>query len=126
MKKIIVTDKAPGAIGPYSQAVESNGLLFISGQIPLIPGTKEMPNDIKSQTKQVMENIGAILKTAGYGFENVIKSTVLLTDINDFAAMNEVYGEYYKIDCPARAAYQVSALPLGAKVEIETVAYKKL
>jgi 2-iminobutanoate/2-iminopropanoate deaminase len=124
MKKIIQTDKAPAAIGPYSQAVEANRFLFVSGQLPLNPATKEMPDDIKKQTKQVLENVGAILQAAGYDFEHVIKSTVLLADIKDFAAMNEVYAEFYKQDCPARAAYQVANLPLGAKVEIETIAFK--
>ena len=124
MKKIILTEKAPAAIGPYSQAVEANGFLFISGQLPVVPATKEMPDDIKTQTKQALENVGAILNAAGYSFEHVIKSTVLLSDIKDFAAMNEVYSEYYRHDCPARVAYQVAALPLGAKIEIETIAFK--
>lgn len=124
MKKIISTENAPAAIGPYSQAVEANGFLFISGQLPLNPLTKTMPEDIKEQTKQALENVLAILNEAGYSIDNVIKSTVLLTDIKDFAAMNEIYAGYYKSDCPARVAYQVVNLPLGAKVEIETIAYK--
>lgn len=125
MKKIISTPNAPAAIGPYSQAIEAGGFLFMSGQLPINPADKTMPSDIKAQTEQVMKNIGAILKEAGYDFSDVIKSTVLLADINDFAAMNEVYGKYYQIDCPARAAYQVANLPLGAKVEIETIAFKR-
>jgi 2-iminobutanoate/2-iminopropanoate deaminase len=125
MKKIIQTNKAPGAIGPYSQATEMNGMLFISGQVPLNPETGEViPGGIKEQTKQVMENIGAILKAAGYTFDDVVKSTCLLSDMNNFAAMNEVYGQYYSVNPPARAAYGVVKLPLGVLIEIETIAVK--
>lgn len=124
MKKVISTENAPAAIGPYSQAIEANGFLFISGQLPVNPADKTMPEDVKAQTLQVMKNIEAILTKAGYDFSHVIKSTVLLADIKDFAIMNEVYGQFYKTDCPARAAYQVANLPLGAKVEIETIAFK--
>lgn len=124
MKKVIFTESAPKAIGPYSQAIEVNGTLYISGQIPLIPATGQMPEGIKEQTKQVMENIGAILKAAGYSYSNVVKSTCLLNDMDNFKAMNEVYGEYYKENPPARAAYGVVKLPLGALIEIETIAVK--
>ncbi|MDX9696215.1 MAG: RidA family protein [Bacteroidales bacterium] len=124
MKKVIFTESAPKAIGPYSQAIEANGTLYISGQIPLIPATGQMPEGIKEQTKQVMENIGAILKAAGYSYSNVVKSTCLLSDMENFKAMNEVYGEYYKENPPARAAYGVVKLPLGALIEIETIAVK--
>lgn len=125
MKKVIHTEKAPKAVGPYSQAIEANNLLFISGQIPIDPATgKIVEGGIKEQTKQVMENIGAILKTAGYSFDDVVKSTCLLADMNDFAAMNEVYGSYYPENPPARAAYGVVKLPLGVMVEIETIASK--
>lgn len=125
MKKVIHTEKAPKAVGPYSQAIEANNLLFISGQIPIDPATgKIVEGGIKEQTKQVMENIGAILKTAGYSFDDVVKSTCLLSDMNDFAAMNEVYGSYYPENPPARAAYGVVKLPLGVMVEIETIASK--
>ncbi len=124
MKKVIFTESAPKAIGPYSQAIEVNGTLYISGQIPLIPATGQMPEGIKEQTKQVMENIGAILKAAGYSYNNVVKSTCLLSDMENFKAMNEVYGEYYKENPPARAAYGVVKLPLGALIEIETIAVK--
>jgi 2-iminobutanoate/2-iminopropanoate deaminase len=125
MKKIISTEKAPKAIGPYSQAVEANGMLFISGQVPLNPETgKIIEGGIKEQTEQVMKNIGAILKEAGYGFEHVIKSTCLLDNMDNFVAMNEVYGKYYPVDPPARAAYGVVKLPLGVMVEIETIACK--
>jgi 2-iminobutanoate/2-iminopropanoate deaminase len=124
MKKIIYTEKAPQAIGPYSQAVEINGTLYISGQVPVNPTTGEMPEGIKAQTEQVMKNIGAILEAAGYAYKNVVKSTCLLSDMANFKAMNEVYGSFYKEDPPARAAYGVVQLPLGALVEIETIAVK--
>lgn len=124
MKKIFFTDKAPKAVGPYSQAVEANGTLYISGQIPINPETGEMPEGIKEQTEQVMKNIGAILEAAGYTYENVVKSTCLLSDMDNFQAMNEVYGSYYKENPPARAAFGVVKLPLGALIEIETIAVK--
>ncbi len=125
MKKVIHTEKAPKAVGPYSQAIETNTLLFVSGQIPINPGTGAVvEGGIKEQTKQVMENIGAILRAGGYSFEDVVKSTCLLADMNDFAAMNEVYGSYYPENPPARAAYQVVKLPLGVMIEIETIASK--
>lgn len=124
MKKIIFTEKAPKAIGPYSQAVEVNGTLYISGQVPVNPETGSMPEGIKEQTEQVMKNIGAILEKAGYTYKDVVKSTCLLSDMDNFAAMNEVYGSYYTENPPARAAYGVVKLPLGALVEIETIAVK--
>jgi 2-iminobutanoate/2-iminopropanoate deaminase len=125
MKKIIFSEKAPKAIGPYSQAVEANGMLFVSGQIPINPLTGQIiEGGIKEQTEQVMMNIGAILEAAGYGFADVIKSTCLLSDMDNFSAMNEVYGKYYPINSPARAAYGVVRLPLGVLVEIETIAAK--
>ena len=123
-KKIIHTDNAPKAIGPYSQAIETNGLLFISGQIPVNPATGTVVEGIEAQTEQVMKNIEAILKEAGYGFNDVVKSTCLLSDIANFKAMNEVYARYYKEDCPARAAFAVKDLPMGVLVEIETIAAK--
>jgi len=123
MKKIISTKNAPAAIGPYSQAVEMNGLLFVSGQIPIDPATSKLvEGGIKEQTEQVMKNIGAILAEAGYTYTDVIKSTCLLSDMDNFAAMNEVYGRYYPENSPARAAYAVVKLPLGALIEIETIA----
>jgi len=124
MKRIIHTDQAPKAIGPYSQAIEVNGMLFISGQIPVIPETGQIPEGIEAQTEQVMKNIGAILKEAGCGFENVVKSTCLLSDMANFKAMNEIYGKYYAVNPPARAAFAVKALPLNVLVEIETIAVK--
>ena len=125
MKKIIFTPYAPKAIGPYSQAVEANGTLYISGQVPIDPATgKLVEGGIKEQTEQVMKNIGAILKAAGYSFKDVVKSVCLLSDMDNFTAMNEVYGSYYTHDNPARAAFGVVRLPLGALIEIETVAVK--
>jgi 2-iminobutanoate/2-iminopropanoate deaminase len=123
MKTVIFTDNAPKAIGPYSQAIEMNGILFVSGQIPIDPATaKIIEGGIKEQTEQVMKNIGAILAEAGYTFADVVKSTCLLSDIDNFAAMNEIYGKYYPENSPARAAYSVVKLPLGALIEIETIA----
>lgn len=125
MKKIINAPNAPKAIGPYSQATEMNGMLFISGQIPIDPATGQVvAADIQAQTKQVMKNIGAILEAAGYSFADVVKSTCLLSTMDDFAAMNQVYGSYYQTDPPARAAYAVVKLPLGVLIEIETIACK--
>jgi 2-iminobutanoate/2-iminopropanoate deaminase len=125
MKKIISTSKAPAAIGPYSQAVETNGTLYISGQIPINPETgKLVEGGITNQTQQVLRNIGAILNEAGYSFKDVVKSTCLLSDIADFKAMNEAYSGYYPENKPARAAYAVKGLPMGAMIEIETIAVK--
>jgi len=124
MKKIIHTENAPKAIGPYSQAIEANGMLFISGQIPVNPENGQIPETIEAQTEQVMKNIGAILKEAGYGFEHVVKSTCLLSDMANFKAMNEIYGKYYAVNPPARAAFAVKALPMNVLVEIETIAIK--
>lgn len=125
MKKVISTPNAPGAIGPYSQAIEANGMLIISGQIPIDPATgKVVEEDITVQTEQVMKNIGAILEAAGYSFSNVVKSTCLLSDMANFAAMNAVYGKYYQHEAPARAAFAVKTLPLNVLIEIETIAVK--
>ncbi len=125
MKRIIKTNLAPAAIGPYSQAVEVNGTLYISGQIPLNPETLTVvEGGIQEQTEQVMKNIGAILSEAGYTYSDVVKSTCLLSDIANFKAMNEVYGKYYLENPPARAAFAVKDLPLGVLIEIETIAAK--
>jgi len=124
MKKIISTDKAPKAIGPYSQAVYVNGHLYISGQLPLNPETGKMPEGIAAQTKQALENVKAILEETKFTLDDVVKCTVLLKDIKDFAAMNEVYATYYTSKPPARAAYEVANLPLGALIEIETIAIR--
>lgn len=123
MKNIIHTDNAPKAIGPYSQAVMAGGMLFVSGQIPINPQTGELSTaDISEQTKLVMDNIGAILKAAGLSYENIVKTTCLLADINDFAAMNKVYAEYFPTNPPARSAFAVKDLPKGARLEIEVIA----
>jgi 2-iminobutanoate/2-iminopropanoate deaminase len=125
MKKIFTTSKAPSAIGPYSQAVEMRNTLYVSGQIPINPETgKLVEGDITVQTEQVFRNIAAILDVAGYSFSDVVKSTCLLSDISDFRAMNEVYGKYYTDKHPARAAFAVKDLPMGALIEIETIAMK--
>jgi len=122
-KKIISTDGAPAAIGPYSQAVRVDNFLFTSGQIPINPQTGEIvQGDIKLQTRQVLENLKVILDAAGTSFERVIKVTVFLTDMNNFSMVNEVYGEYFKENPPARSCVQVSGLPRGADVEIELIA----
>lgn len=127
MKKIISTPNAPKSIGPYSQAVEANGMIFISGQIPIDPATgKFAEGGITEQTEQVMKNIGAILREAGLDFGHVIKSTCLLSDMDNFAAMNAVYGTFYTENPPARAAYAVVKLPMGALVEIETIAARQV
>lgn len=123
MKNIIHTDNAPKAIGPYSQAVMAGGMLFVSGQIPINPQTGELSTaDISEQTKLVMDNIGAILKAAGLSYENIVKTTLFLADINDFAAMNKVYAEYFPTNPPARSAFAVKDLPKGARLEIEVIA----
>lgn len=125
MKRIISTDKAPKAIGPYSQAVEINGTLYVSGQVPLVPETmKVVEGGIAEQTLQVMKNIGAVLQEAGYTYNDVVKSTCLLSDMSNFKAMNEVYEQFYQEDPPARAAFAVKELPLGVLIEIETIAVK--
>lgn len=124
MKKVIHTENAPAAIGPYSQAIEANGMLFVSGQIPVDPATGIVPEGITAQTEQVMKNIAAILKEAGYSFDDVVKTTCLLSDIANFSAMNEVYATYFCVNPPARAAFAVRDLPKGVMVEIETIAVK--
>lgn len=125
MKKVISTTDAPKAIGPYSQAIEANGMLFISGQIPINPETSTVvEGGIAEQTEQVLKNMGGILREAGLDFTNVVKCTCLLSDMANFAAMNEVYGTYFCENPPARAAYGVVKLPLGVLVEIEAIAVR--
>jgi 2-iminobutanoate/2-iminopropanoate deaminase len=125
MKRIINSVNAPAAIGPYSQAVEANGTLYISGQLPINPAAGKIEaTDITAQTEQVFANINAILTEAGYTFADVVKSTVFLSDIANFGGMNEVYKKYYQTECPARSAFAVKALPLNGLVEIETIAAK--
>ena len=125
-KTILTTSKAPGAIGPYSQGVRANGFVFISGQLPIDPATGEFAgNTIIEQTKQSLLNIKHILESEDIALNDVVKITVLLKDINDFAAMNEVYAGFFKKDCPARSAFQVAALPKDALVEIEVIAAER-
>ena len=123
MKKPIFTSEAPAAIGPYSQGMRSGRFLFCSGQIPLDPKSGEIVSgDIATQTRRVLDNIGAILRMAGLTFDNVVKTTIFLTNLSDFQTVNETYGSYFKNDPPARSTVQVSALPRGANVEIEVIA----
>lgn len=124
MKKIIKTNKAPGAIGPYSQGVNMGDMFFFSGQIPLHPETGEMPEGIQAQTKQSLENVKGLLESQGLGFENVIKTTVFLDNMDDFAAMNEIYATYFVEPYPARSAVAVATLPKGALIEVEVIACK--
>jgi 2-iminobutanoate/2-iminopropanoate deaminase len=125
MKRIISTKNAPAAIGPYSQAVEINGTLYISGQLPINPAVGKIEaEDIAGQTQQVLTNIGAILKEAGFSYQDVVKSTVFMADLADFGGMNEEYKKVYVDNCPARSTFAVKSLPMGALVEIETIAVK--
>ncbi|MDQ3651978.1 MAG: RidA family protein [Acidobacteriota bacterium] len=123
MKQIIVTRNAPQAIGPYSQAVVAGGFVFASGQIPIDPRTGELvEGDVAAQTEQVLRNLTTVLEAAGTGLERVVKTTVFLADMNDFGAMNEVYGRYFKKEPPARATVEAARLPRDARVEIEAIA----
>ena len=125
MKTIITTEDAPAPIGPYSQAVLAGNVLFISGQVAFMPGTSEIVlSDIQSETHQIMKNIGAILKEAGMDFSNVVKTSIFLIDMNQFGAVNEVYGSYFKSDFPARETIQVSKLPREVNLEISMIAMK--
>jgi len=124
-KQIIATEHAPKAIGPYSQAVDFGGLVFLSGQIPLDPKTGNLvAGGAAEQTRQVMENLGAVLHAAGIGYPEVLRSTIYLTNLEDFAKVNEVYGSYFPSEPPARATVQVAALPRGASVEIDMIAHR--
>jgi 2-iminobutanoate/2-iminopropanoate deaminase len=126
MKKEVKTDKAPQAIGPYSQGIIANGFVFCSGQIPLVPETGAFAaGAVEDQTRQVLKNVAAVLDAAGSSLDQVVKATVFLQDMNDFAAMNKVYAEFFKAPFPARAAVQVARLPRDVKVEIEAVAILK-
>jgi 2-iminobutanoate/2-iminopropanoate deaminase len=120
---IITTTNAPAAVGPYSQAVKANGFVYTAGQIPLDPATATLVDgDIEAQTRRVLDNVTAVLEAAGSGMNRVVKMTVFMTDLGDFHRMNAVYAEYFPNDPPARSAFQVSALPLGAAIEMEAVA----
>ena len=123
MREIITTEKAPGAIGPYSQAIKTGGMVYCSGQIPIDPATGEfISNEIAEQTEQVLRNLSAVLEAAGTSLGNVVKTTVFLADMSDFAVMNEVYGRYFNDNKPARATVQAARLPRDARVEIECIA----
>jgi len=119
--EIINTDNAPAAIGPYVQALSTGQILYTSGQIPLVPGETQISGTIEEQTKQVLNNLKAVIEEAGATLKNVIKTTVFVTDLNDFATVNEIYATYFDTHKPARSTVQVVALPLGANVEIEAV-----
>jgi len=122
-KEIVSTDKAPGAIGPYSQAIKAGGMIFCSGQIPIDPSTGEfVSHDVAEQTKQVLSNLSAVLEAAGSSLDSVVKTTVFLADMGDFAAMNEVYSEFFTENKPARATVQAARLPRDARVEIDCIA----
>src|SRR5213595_2401833 len=123
MKKIISTNEAPAAVGPYSQAVRVGSTIYCAGQIPLDPKSGQIvPGDIGAQTRRVLENITAVLKAEGLSFQNIVKTTVFLTDLADFQTVNEIYASYFKKEAPARSTVQVPALPKGARVEIEAIA----
>lgn len=123
-KKIVSTDKAPAAIGPYSQGIQIGDKLFTSGQLPINPSTGELIGEIKAATKQSLENVKAILESQGFGMQDIIKTTVFLKDMDDFAAMNEIYATFFTSNPPARSAVQVAKLPKDAVVEIEVIASK--
>lgn len=126
MKKIISTDRAPKAIGPYSQAVDLGDLVFCSGQIPLDPATGQMSaGDVAAQTERVLQNLKEVLQAAGLGLGDVVRSTVFMTDLGEFPAMNEVYARHFPQDPPARSTVQVAALPRGARVEIDAIARRR-
>lgn len=123
MIEVVTTEKAPGAIGPYSQAIKANGMVFCSGQIPIDPATGNfVSDDVVEQTEQVFKNLGEVLAAAGASFETVVKTSVFLADMNDFAAMNEVYSRYFDTNKPARATVQAARLPRDARVEIDCIA----
>jgi 2-iminobutanoate/2-iminopropanoate deaminase len=125
MKKVISSNGAPKAVGPYSQAIEAGGTLYISGQLPVNPADGTVPPTVEEQTARSLDNIKAILSEAGYSLEDAVKMTVLLDDIANFGAMNGVYAKYFTSDMPARVCYQVAALPMGVKVEIDAIAVRK-
>ena len=124
MKKAIATDKAPAAAGPYSQAVEAGGWIYLSGQLPVCPETGTFPEGIAAQTRQALTNLQEVLRQAGLGMDDIVKTTVMLADMADFAAMNEVYAAFFRAPYPARSAFAVKSVPKGALVEIDAVAVR--
>ena len=124
MKNIIATDKAPAAIGPYSQAIEVNGTVFTSGVIPVVPSTGEIPEGIEAQAKQAIGNLVALLEAAGVPVENVIKTTVFIKNMDDFSKINGIYSDFFKTDCPARSCVEVARLPKDVLIEIEAIGIK--
>ncbi|XP_020269435.1 reactive Intermediate Deaminase A, chloroplastic [Asparagus officinalis] len=122
-KEVVQTEKAPAALGPYSQAIKANNLVFVSGVLGLVPETGKFVSDtVEDQTEQVLKNMGEILKASGAGYSSVVKTTIMLADLKDFKKVNEIYGKYFSSPAPARSTYQVAALPLDAKIEIECIA----
>ncbi|MFR7590180.1 MAG: RidA family protein [Longibaculum sp.] len=124
MKKVVKTDKAPGAIGPYSQGIDLGNMIFFSGQIPLNPMTGEMPEGIEAQAKQALDNVKGLLESQGLDFSNVVKTTVFLDNMNDFNTVNDIYAQYFVEPYPARSAVEVAKLPKGALIEVEVIAVK--
>ena len=121
-KKVIVTDKAPAAIGPYSQAIEADGFIFASGQIPIDPATGDIPEGIEAQAKQALTNVSNLMKASGLSMDNVIKTSVFIKDMNDFAKVNEVYATFFSGDYPARSCVEVARLPKDVLIEVEVIA----
>ena len=124
MKKVISTTNAPAAIGPYSQAIEANGFVFASGQIPVNPATGEIPEGVEAQAEQVMQNMTNLLAAAGTSMENVVKTCVFIQNMDDFAAINAIYAKYFPMPCPARSCVEVAKLPKGVLLEMEAIAIK--
>lgn len=124
MKKVVQTNKAPGAIGPYSQGIDLGDMIFFSGQIPLNPQTGEMPEGIEAQTKQALDNVKGLLESQNLDFSHVVKTTVFLNDMNDFNTVNGIYAQYFVEPYPARSAIEVASLPKGALIEVEVIAVK--
>lgn len=125
MKKIISTDKAPAAIGPYSQAIEVNGMVYTSGVIPVVPSTGEIPEGIEAQARQAIGNLVALLSEAGVPAENVVKTVVFIKNMDDFSKINAIYSEFFKTDCPARSCVEVARLPKDVLIEIEAIGVKQ-
>ena len=125
MKKTIMAKDAPAAVGPYVHAVQAGNLIYASGQLGLVPETGELPEGIEAQTKQSLDNVGAVLRVAGYDYKDVIKTTVFIDNMDDFGTVNEIYATYFTGETPARSCVEVAKLPKGALVEVEVVAYKE-